>query len=747
MNRLSLGSSTALLVALAGTSAEAQWKYPRTPTSDAADVWHGKRYQDPYRPLENTKDKDVQAWFKAQATLTDGLLARIPGRDVLVSEWLALDRRTPPTFTEVQVGAGQVFYRKTVGGENVGKLYVRNGYEGKEQLLFDPTTYKPRVATTIKFFAPSLDAKHVLLGLTTGGAEWSELRILRVADQSLLPESIPAADWEGAGWRPDNVSFTYNGSTITDTRDPNIQLNRQARVHRIGTSVNEDRDILSAASTPDLSIAPKEVPYAKVFEVAPDRILGFLFTDGAEFRLYTAPISELGKPRIAWKSVAQLPDGLRRDSLRRDGLRHDIVVHDGWLYAATHVGASRYRVVRSRIDAPDWKKAETVVPEAADAILSITQSKDYMLVEYTNGINGRVVQVHLPSGTAREVNLPTSGSVHVNCPDAHSNICLIAVVSWLQPRILYALDADRGTVTKSPLNTDVEYPELAELISEEVEVPGHDGTPIPLSIIRRKDTPMDGSTPCLLEGYGAYGRSRTPFFSPLFSLARHGVVVAFAHPRGGGEKGEAWYKAGYKTTKPNTWKDFISAAEYLVAKGYTNPKRLTGHGASAGGILISRAITERPGLFAAAVVDVGIANALRAEFSPNGAVNTPEFGSVQDPTEAQALYEMDGLAHVQPGVRYPAVLGVAGWNDPRVAVWQPGKFVAAVQQASTSGRPALLLVNYDSGHFTEEKKVAFRDFANRFAFALWQAGHKEFQPRPVVASPARPGSTSAARPK
>ena len=98
-------------------------------------------------------------------------------------------------------------------------------------------------------------------------------------------------------------------------------------------------------------------------------------------------------------------------------------------------------------------------------------------------------------------------------------------------------------------------------------------------------------------------------------------------------------------------------------------------------------------------------------------------------------------------MRYPAVLGAAGWNDPRVAVWQPGKFVAAVQQASTSGRPALLLVNYDSGHFTEEKKVAFRDFANRFAFALWQAGHKEFQPRPVAASPARADVSSAGKPK
>ena len=163
------------------------------------------------------------------------------------------------------------------------------------------------------------------------------------------------------------------------------------------------------------------------------------------------------------------------------------------------------------------------------------------------------------------------------------------------------------------------------------------------------------------------------------SIALHGVVLAYAHVRGGSEKGEAWYKAGYKTTKPNTWKDFISSAEYLIKKGYTSADKLAGTGTSAGGILISRAVTERPDLFAAIVCNVGVANALRVEFSPNGPVNTPEFGTVQDATEAQALYEMDGVQHVQTGVKYPAVLGVAGWNDPRVVPWQPGKFVAAMQ--------------------------------------------------------------------
>jgi prolyl oligopeptidase len=154
---------------------------------------------------------------------------------------------------------------------------------------------------------------------------------------------------------------------------------------------------------------------------------------------------------------------------------------------------------------------------------------------------------------------------------------------------------------------------------------------------------------------------------------------------------------------------------------------LGGVGTSAGGILISRAITERPYLFAAAVVNVGCANAMRMEVTSNGPPNIPGFGTVKDPVECKALYEMDGVAHVQKGVKYPAVLGVAGWNDPRVADWEPGKFVAAMQNSSSSGRPVLMKINYDDGHFTEDKTVTFNNFSGMDAFLLWQTGNKDFQ--------------------
>lgn len=715
--------ATVALLALSATGAvAADLAYPPPITSDAADVFHGRRYQDPYRPLEATGTKAVDAWFKAQADLADTVLGRIAGRDALVKEWESLDARSPPRYEQIQVEGGRVFFRKTMGGETIGRIFARDGWIGPERLLFDPAGYKPGVKTVVNSFLPSWDGKHVLLGLTAEGAEWSELRVLEVDGGRLLPESIYPS-YGGLSWLPDGKSFLYDAGDVTDLKSLEIELNRKTRLHRLGTPVAGDREVFSNAANPELGILPKEMPVAQVAEVAPRWLLGARSTVQSEIFAYVAPLSDLEKPKVAWRKIAD----------PRDGLVRALAIHENWIYAVTYVGAPRYKLVRTPLDRPDWKHAGTVLAEASDSIEQVAQSKDFLVVQYSDGVNGRLVRVSLADGRASPVALPASGSVDVTCPDAHSNRCVVAVSGWITPTVKYDLDAGTGAVAKSPFSTDVAYPEFEGLVVEEVEVPSHDGVLVPLSIIRPREMRMDGSTPCILEGYGAYSISYTPGFNVRTSVAGHGVIVAYAHVRGGGEKGEAWYRAGYKTTKPNTWKDFIAVAEWLIRKGYTSPARLTGRGTSAGGVLISRAITERPDLFAASVINVGLGNALRFEFSSNGPVNAPEFGTTQDPAETAALFEMDGLQHVQPGVRYPAVLGVAGWNDPRVAAWLPGKFVAAVQQASTSGRPALLKVNYDNGHFTEDKAVTFRNFADQHAFCLWQAGHPGFQPREQAA--------------
>jgi prolyl oligopeptidase len=257
-----------------------------------------------------------------------------------------------------------------------------------------------------------------------------------------------------------------------------------------------------------------------------------------------------------------------------------------------------------------------------------------------------------------------------------------------------------------------------------------DGVMVPLSIMHKRGIPMDGSNPTLLWGYGAYGISEDPSFSPVrLAWLEKGAVLAVAHPRGGGELGEDWHKAGQKLTKPNTWRDFIACGEYLIASKYTSSAKLAGQGGSAGGITVGRAFTERPDLFAAALDDVGMSDALRSENMPNGPPNIPEFGSTTTQWGFEDLYAMDSYHHVRDGVHYPAILLTTGWNDPRVAPWEPGKMTARLQAAAAGGKPILLRVDYAGGHgigSTREQRQEVT--ADEWSFLLWQFGVAGFQP-------------------
>ena len=695
-----------------------QWAYPPTKTVDSADTYWGRTYRDPYRWLEDLKSKETQDWFKAQTALSTSLLDRIPGRDSLIHEWTELDKLKQASYSDFAFEGGRLFYRKTRGGENVGKLYYREGWNGEEKLLFDPVTYRPGVKITIQNILPDLQGRRVALGLSSGGAEITEIHILNVDNRKFLSDSMYPSWFGPEAWSLDGSYLLYFSQKTADNTSKEFELHTKTKLHKIGTDPGSDIDFFSDESYPNLGIGANELPFAVIDESYPEIVCSYAANVQNEFRMWYAPMNEFGSPKIKWKVLCDASDSLVR------GLQF----YGGRVYSVTLKGASNYKVVSTSLENPDWSHASVVVPEAKDVIQTLVKGRDYMMILYSNGITGRIVQYDFVHAVASEVALPLSGTVDVYCPDVHSNSFLIHLTAWTTPSRWYAYDADNGTMSVSPFNVDVRYPGFEDLVADEVEVPGHDGTQIPLSIVYRKGLKKDGNNSCILEGYGSYGYSTSPYFSLMRSPARRNVVFAYAHVRGGGEKGEMWYRAGYKATKPNTWKDFISCAEYLVKNGYTSREKLAGTGTSAGGILISRAITERPDLFGAAVCNVGIANAMRFEFMANGPANVPEFGSVRDSAGCLALYEMDGVQHVRDGIRYPATLCVDGWNDPRVEPCQPGKFAASLQHSSTSGKPVLMLINYDNGHFTEEKEVTFRDFANQCAFLLWQTGHPDFQP-------------------
>jgi prolyl oligopeptidase len=245
---------------------------------------------------------------------------------------------------------------------------------------------------------------------------------------------------------------------------------------------------------------------------------------------------------------------------------------------------------------------------------------------------------------------------------------------------------------------------------------------------------MHGPQITLIQAYGSYGISELADFSPrAVSFLEAGGTVATCHVRGGGELGEAWRLGGKDQNKPNTWRDLIACAEDLIARHVATKATLFITGGSAGGITMGRAMTERPDLFAGVLDSVPSANTLRAEFSPNGPPNIPEFGTVKTEQGFKNLYEMDSIQHVKKGVHYPAVLIATGLNDPRVSPWEPAKLAAALQ-ASGTVNPVLLRIDEQAGHgIGSTKSQNDQLYADMYAFVFWRAGKPGW--RPTVKNP------------
>lgn len=694
--------------------------YPHTPKQPVSDTIFGKIVVDNYRWMEDVSSPQMKDWLKTQAGLTNDWLDKIPGRNALIDDYRKLDQVTSAEISLFIIReAEHYFYKKTLAGENVARLYYRQGKTGKEVLLFDPGNSTKRQSNGITFnFLPSKDGKKVALNLTENGKfDISSVKVIDVNTKMIYSDTLSSGNSVQA-WSPDSKGFIYTALQTNNQLSTKLGQDIEVKYHQLGTNIIEDKIILSRINNPELKINTSDL---LLVDYSPDnKYLMAVLYGGAQGqnRSFFAPASDLENSIINWKPLAKTEDQII-----------DAIIYKENVYLVSRKDAPNFKVLVSPLNNLDITHAQILIPESKQSIGWVKLCRDYLLIQKIKGTSTSWEQYNFSSGMIQPIKLPFDGAPWIYNLDATSNDCIINVLSWKQPLTRYDFNAQSHQTSLSIFNTSPKYPGINDLIVEELEVKGHDGAMIPLSLFYNKNIKKDGKNIVYMTGYGSYGNVVPQSFNMLFlPLLNKGVIIAVTHPRGGGEKGYEWHMGGFKATKPNSWKDFISCGEYLISKGYTSSEHLIGEGTSAGGIIIGRAVTERPDLFAVTINNVPVSNPLRGENRPNGILDSKEFGTVKDSTEAMGLMEMDAYLHVTPGVNYPAVLAVTGINDTRVPMWQPGKFVAALQNANTSPKPIFLLVNYDSGHGTEEKYVDFRNSANIWAFALWQAGHKDFQP-------------------
>lgn len=694
----------------------AQSELPKTPVREVTDTYFGVKVIDPYRWLESTADAEVVAWMEAQNDYTRGVLARIPGRDDLVARVRALDN-AGKSVSGLQVWGGHYFYYENEPGSDNRKLYVRDSVHAPERLLVDPekmTTADGR-NYSIDYFQPSLDGVYVAYGISVGGSEDSVLHVLEGTTGKVLSDSIDRGQFASPVWLPDGKSFFYTRAQKLGPNSPPAAKYQKLKVYRhtLGGDPDQEPLVFGYGVNPNVKIDTDDFSFLSYSPGAPKYLVGVVVHGvKREVDIFSTPFRTEPGAKTAWKKVTDQSD---------DVVSFDL--HDDDIYLISHKDASRFKVLRTSLSAPDVAHAAVVVPASDVVIVNISVTADALYVQDLDGGIGRLRRLPYSGGHIQSVSLPYDDTIQALFTSATEPGAWLSLASWTRSTLWYKLDGKSGEVTDTGLVPPSPV-DFSQIESEEVKAKSADGTMVPLSIIHKRGLAMDGSNATWLEGYGAYGIRLDPGFNPSWlAFLERGGVYAVAHVRGGGEYGEDWHLGGQKLTKQHTIDDFLAGAHYLIEHKYTSPAHLGGEGTSAGGITIGGAITQHPELFGAALIRVGDSDSLRSELMASGPANIPEFGTVKEPDGFKALFAMDAYQHVKAGVAYPAVLLTTGANDPRVAPWQAAKMAARLQAATSSGKSVLLRVEYDAGHgMGSTKSQRDAESADEMAFLLWQLG-------------------------
>ena len=696
---------------------------PPLPAKPVVDRFFGTAVEDPYRFLEDTGDPVVAKWMRSQADATAAVLARLPGRDALLARIKEIDAATPAVIGAIhRDAAGGLVYLKRGAQENQFKLYRRERAGAEERLLVDPDTFARATGRphAIGEVAPSPDGRHVAYTLSASG---TEIGTLHVVDTATGHEAMPPIDrirGGGVVWLDDGSGFFHLRLPAGFAERPRAErFMDQRTVFRTLKAPQDERVVFGPGVHAALPLDRSDSTY--VVPVPGRDLVLAIVAHGVlrEISLYAAERSEVLAGAARWEKLFDASAGVQ-----------EVAVSGRWLYLRSAKDAPRFKVLRTPLDAIDLARAAVVVPESDGVINDIGGARDALYLTRREGVEKRLYRLGNDDCTALSpIALPVSCNVRLANAHPRATGAILALGGWTRATRHHALD-EQGRTAELGLAPPGRFDAPADLVAREVRVKSHDGVDVPVSIILSRHAVLDGKSPLLLYGYGAYGSVEDPGFSPrLVAWIERGGIYAIAHVRGGGVYGDAWRRAGWKTTKANTWKDGIAAAQWLIDNGYTARDRLAIFGGSAGGIFAGRAITERPDLFRAAVIAVGNVDSVRSETRANGAANIPEYGTVAKEDEFRALLAMSPYANVKAGTAYPAVLFEHGVNDSRVDVWMATKLASRLAAATTGDAPVLLRLDYEAGHGAgATREQSQRQVADRWSFLLWQAGLPAFQP-------------------
>jgi prolyl oligopeptidase len=699
-------------------------KPPETPLHSVTDDYYGIQVTDDYQWLENWEDPAVKQWSAAENARTREYLDHLLARPAIVKRLRQLANTRTLTYSNLQFRAGMLFAKKHQPNLQQPVLVVMHSPDepASARVVFDPNTASSKGSVAIDFFVPSFGGKYVAAAISKNGSEDAEARVFEVTTGKPLRDVVPRVNFATAGgsiaWKFDNSGFYYTRYPQGNERAPeDANFYQQIYFHKLGTPSRQDVYILG-----------KNFPrIAEIQLHASDDGRWLLASvgngDGGQFAHY------LMDAQKHWTQLTHFEDGI---------VAVKFGVADGSLYLLSRKDAPRGQILRLPLSHLSLDEAKVLVPQTpggpaeADraSIENFVPTSDRLYVIDIVGGPSRL-RVFDKRGNALPAPVVPAVSAVSQVVSVGGEELLFYVSTFLEPPTLYRFDAATGTTTRSSTQSSAVRFEDAEVVRDFAI--SKDGTRVPLNIIRRKGTTLDGTHPALLTGYGGYSINTKPTFTGSFArlwLDQGGIFVE-TNLRGGAEYGEEWHQSGKLTRKQNVFDDFLACAQYLIDRNYTTPSRLAVLGGSNGGLLMGAAFTQRPELFRAVVSYVGIYDMLRVERDPNGAFNVTEFGTVKDPEEFKALYAYSPYHHVKDGTAYPAILMPTGENDHRVNPMQSRKMIARLQAADSSGRPILLRTSSSAGHgIGTSLDERIEQDADVFSFLFDQLGVQYTPPGP-----------------
>ena len=675
-----LGFTLALGLAVAGAARgePAGPAPPATAEHDVTDTYHGRVIHDPYRWLEQADAPAVKQWIAAQNDHTEQVLATYPGRTA-IAERVGKLALTSTRRSDPKLSGNTLFYLRQTPPQPQPVLVAEPWPEGAPRVLVD--TNASNGDTAITAFWPSPDGRRVAYGTATGGDENTTIRFVDVATGKVAADALPYA---GGGTTTETLAWDTDGTGVTYARLPlpesvpesRRQFDAALYHHVFGTPASADTLVLGKGLSP---IAEFKLLSSESGALAAALVH---YGDGSAEHAY------LRRGQEPWREVLG-PEAKVMDS----SSSADAVWDGEELLLLSHQNAPRGKLIG--IDGSG--RSRVLVPEQDWAMNGVAPVKDGYLIAEVSGPDWRVRHYGADGRVLRIVPLPAGIGVGALASSGASAHALIGYEGWSIPPRWVRYDGASGTVT-----TVFETKAAADygtVRSYRIDARSLDGTVVPVSVLALQGTKPNGNRPAVLSGYGGYGLSSSPhFLGPWLAWLERGGVVAQAYLRGGSEYGESWHQAGMLGQKQHVFDDFHAAAQALAASHWTDAAHLGIVGGSNGGLLMGAALTQHPADYRAVVSFVGIYDTLRAELWPNGAYNIREVGTVAKAADFAWLAAYSPLLHVKAGTAYPAVLLVTGENDPRVAPWQSRKFAAALQHATSSSRPILLLTRSNEGH-------------------------------------------------